>query len=147
MKDMITSVAAISIGIAVYILSTPLDVSDAPFSSNPAIFPQLISIFIILLGFMLLINSLKSGAWSFEFKIKISSLKLGSLFLLFIVYLVGLQVLGFIISTLIFLWVMMYLLSNEKLLPILYSLALTTMLYMVFGFGFKILLPIGYFWS
>lgn len=143
MRDIITSIIVTASGIFVFMSATPLAKSSAGLSDNPALFPQAISFVLVVLGLILLARSVKNKSMvKLRFR-KISLLKVSSLFLILIAYLVAMSHLGYIISTILFLYLMMAFLGCRKAKACVFSFLITLSLYMVFSLLFQVPLPQG----
>ncbi|WP_175575828.1 tripartite tricarboxylate transporter TctB family protein [Chromohalobacter japonicus] len=145
MKDLIVSIIIATAGFVVFMAATPLSEDSAGLSSNPALFPQLISLILVALGIILFVQSILSKERT---KILVSGgtqLKVFCVFLLLILYYITLIYIGYLAATIAFLFIMMTFLGSPKLKASMYSLIISLTLYTVFHVLFKVPLPTGYF--
>ncbi|MDK2986168.1 MAG: Tripartite tricarboxylate transporter TctB family [Clostridia bacterium] len=109
----------------------------------PSFFPSFLAIILGILSFIVVIKGIKQILAGSQLKIERKNHKnVFLLFLLLIAYLFAFQHLGFIVTTIIYLILVMLLLKAGKLVKIVpISIIITLAVYYIFGVGFKIPLP------
>lgn len=137
MRDMITSLVIIIIGSATFIYSNTFSSTGQDIASDPALYPKVISVVLVLFGLILLIRTILSFKVS-SIEFSIAQLKVLLLFVLLIFYLFALQYIGFIVSTVTFLFFIMLFLGSKKRLAVFSSISVTALLYVVFFVLFSI---------
>jgi len=71
------------------------------------------------------------------------AIKVIKLLLTVLLYIIGINFLGYIVSSVICIALFVYLFDGTKKQALIYSVGFTAILYVVFRMGFKILLPVG----
>ncbi|MFV0439688.1 MAG: tripartite tricarboxylate transporter TctB family protein [Lachnospirales bacterium] len=146
-KDRIIGIGAILVGLF-FMLSTgsikiPTDLVDP----GPRLFPYIAELLMIVCGAGIVYESYIDKSEEKAYLSKEGWKKLGSIFTLLIAYAVGLNFVGFIISTPFMFAILIQILNSQGFQPwvkvILISLALTAFIYFAFAIGFNVTLPKG----
>jgi hypothetical protein len=146
-KDKFIGAVSLLLGIVTLIATYKIKVSPTVASSGepgPRLFPYIAGAILVLCGIGLLVQK---SAESEPFLTKEQTKRLWTLFALFILYCVGLNFLGFVISTPIMLFITMTLFAGENKLKLwaklLYSVGITAVIYLLFVVLFKTNIPSG----
>lgn len=144
-KDLVNGIVGLTVGAFAYWETFRFDRREAFISENPALYPQLLSIVLCLLSASLVIkaiagkelqhikaNSESSGIWRMM-KVVIS----------LVGYSVGIYLFGFILPSLLFMYIMPLQLGTSKRTALLVSAPLTIALYVTFFLLFKVPIPHG----
>ena len=143
MKDLITSIIMMGISIYVYVISAGFHDSDGGIMGDPAYYPRILALILGGMSIALLINTLrKKSTIKFSFNKEIVK-NIGLFFALFIAYMVGLQIFGFIISTIIFAFVCILLFGGSWKSALISCLPITFTIYLAFSKLLSMQLPVG----
>ena len=148
MKDFAASVIFLFLSIFVFISSQPFSSKGKRAFSlayNPALYPRIIALILFILSIVLIVQAIRKGALK-NIQIRIDrqkAIKVIKLLLTVLLYIIGINFLGYIVSSVICIALFVYLFDGTIKQAILYSVGLTVVLYLVFRIGFKILLPVG----
>jgi ABC-type polysaccharide/polyol phosphate export permease len=131
----------------VFFASRAFSVEGNPFSlaHNPAVYPRMIAAVLFLLSCLLMYQAIRKGALK-NAAIRPDKQKLFKVFRLFLVvllYVVLLNFGGYIFSSLICIFLCVYVFGGNPRQAVLYSVIITASLYLVFQIGFRIPLPKG----
>lgn len=151
--DLLSALLAIVFGGAIYFLSGSIVIKGKEGDINSAFLPKLIAGLMVLLGVLLLIGALrkiKSSAQAQQEKSDSSLLPAAISFANLIVYVLIFKPVGFLVSTVIYLTLQMYIMSPDrkpsiKTLGFWVALAVVVAvaIYFVFTKGFALPLPSG----
>ncbi len=155
--DVIVSVFYLLLATAVIVMARALPKS-AIISIGPEFMPTVIGVFTLILALILLVTSLK------DFKSNAAKLAAGeaieavdykrviSSFIVIIAYVMILQPIGFIVSTIVYLPLQMFILApadkrsvKDIIQLIILAVIFTLVVFFLFRYGFKIILPTGIF--
>lgn len=147
--DLILGIVIVAIAILFY--SQTLGIKPAPIGLSSADFPRLITVVLMILGGLLILQSLlkmkhvKSGEKKKKIVEKSTLWRFIVLFAMFVLYIIFVDDLGFILTTIPFLFVALSLFSlkNVKNLiqNVIISVAVTLAIYFVFYKIFQVMLP------
>ena len=143
-------IAAISVAIAcfTYWNSTTFAVTIAGASRNPAIYPQILSGILGLLGVILAVNTVRAKHHTDRISIDIEAVRnVIKLMLSLSAYVVGIVYIGFPISNVLFIFVTIVLLGGERKTALKLCIPISIALYVVFFWLFQIPLPEGILWK
>lgn len=149
-KDRMIGIVLLIVAAIIYIMvcQFPLPVINSTGDPGPKLFPTL-GVILIIAGSIGLIFQKQDK--SEPFMLKDEYKRLFQLALTFVLYAIGLWGIGFLLSTIIMLFVTMTLMAQEKKLrlpiKIGYSLVITIILYLAFTYLLKFKLPSGYLFS
>ena len=148
MKDFVTSVVFLFLAVFTFISSERFTVRGANAFSlgfNPAFYPRLLALVLLIISVILLAQSIRGGALK-AIKVRLNAQKAGkviALLFLVVLYIIGIAYLGYIISTVICAALFVLIFDGTKKQAVLYSIGLTATLFIIFRLGFNILLPVG----
>ncbi|WP_394186154.1 tripartite tricarboxylate transporter TctB family protein [Metabacillus halosaccharovorans] len=143
MKDIISSIFIIILSITVFCVATPLGEGSSNLSSNASLFPQIISLFLGLLGVSLLIQAMiKTEKKKILFNKRVF-IKVITLICILVVYVPALQILGYLLATIVFLFVVMVFLGQSIKKTSIHTVIISGSLYVIFALLFKVPLPTG----
>lgn len=150
MRNIISSTVllVLAVGYAWQIMLLPTR-DTMPNTPGPAFFPWLIVSCVALLSVALLLRGIRElkadqagNSHSMAGKIATNGHKPFAMMLIYAIYLAALTQLGFVISSVVFFAVLMWLYGSRNFVLIaLCSLLLPITLYLIFTYGFQILLP------
>ena len=152
MKDFIVSLAFLSVSVFALITSEIFSRKGKNAYSlafNPAMYPRIIAAILLVLSCVLMFQSIRKGALK-NVKVHIDrkkTIKLVKLFLIIVMYIAGIYFIGYIISTVICVFLLVLIFDGKIVQAILCAVAATICLYLVFHIGFRIQLPAGYFFE
>ena len=114
---------------------------------GPNFFPQLLSVIMLFLSLMLIVNAVKGKSQTdLESIDKVGFIRSAITLGIAVAYLVIMQFLGFFISTVLFLYVLMTFIGHKgKLVRIISCLGVTIIVYGIFYLFLKVPLPGGIF--
>lgn len=146
-RDFVVSLIFIAVSVFVFFASDAFSVQENAFSlaHNPAFYPRLIACILFLLSFVLLEQAVRKGAFK-NTGVKLDRkklLKAGKLFLVVLVYIILLTLSGYIPSSLMCIFLSVYVFGGSFKQAVLYSVIITVSLFLVFQLGFRIPLPEG----
>ena len=138
-------------GLCMVLLSTSLIVQCFHYPLESALFPRFLAVILLLLSMVLLIRALRQSrkeGWKRPFLV-ISSRFFRSpsvqVFGVTAAYIALMSVLGFVVSTVIFIIASVSLLDRKKLkFAFLYGLCYPTILYVIFHFILRVTIPSGF---
>lgn len=141
MLEKIFAILVILISSQIYYMASNFNLNFIGTSGlGPQFFPKIISIILIILGIILFITSKKDNE---KFDFKKSSYTFLIIFV-FGIYIYIINKLGYLISTILFAFIVISILKNTSLLTrILYSVIFSISLYALFTYLFKVSLPEG----
>ena len=143
LKDIISSIFIIILSITVFCVATPLGEGSSNLSSNAGLFPQIISLFLGLLGVSLLIQAMiKTEKKKILFNKRVF-IKVITLICILVVYVPTLQILGYLLATIVFLFVVMVFLGQSIKKTSIHTVIISGSLYVIFALLFKVPLPTG----
>ncbi len=143
LKDIISSIFIIILSITVFCVATPLGEGSSNLSSNASLFPQIISLFLGLLGVSLLIQAMiKTEKKKILFNKRVF-IKVITLICILVVYVPALQILGYLLATIVFLFVVMVFLGQSIKKTSIHTVIISGSLYVIFALLFKVPLPTG----
>lgn len=130
--------------IVIYITAFLFIFQSLSFKGDAALFPQILSVLILVLNTIQLIKVITGNLIKVKKKEDLDSKKLLLILVASIVYVLSLQVLGFVISSLIYLILAMYLLrvENKKAIVVI-SVLTIVVIYLSFGILLKVPIPKG----
>ena len=142
----------ISVGTVLSILSVAIYLFAGTYKGSgvstygPNVFPQFLAVMLFITSILLIVNAVKGKSQTDLEGINFPGLiRTGITVGISIIYLVAMQFLGFLISTLIFLLVMIrYLGQKNKLTLIISSVSVSIIVYAIFKDFLKIPLPTGF---
>jgi len=112
---------------------------------NPAMYPRILTLLMFVLSAILLAQSIRKGALK-NIQVNIDRRKLiksAALFVLVLAYILGMNVFGYIASTLLCVAIFIRLFGGTTKQAVLYSAGITAVLFVIFRIGFNIFLPAG----
>ena len=150
MKDFIVSIVFIFISVFTFISSEAFNRTGRhaySLANNPAIYPRLIALVLFILSCIFLIQAVRKGALK-NIKLQIAHEKIknvSKLFFTVVLYVAGIYFVGYVISTAlcIFLFILFY--GGKVRTAIICAVGTTLALYLLFQIGFRVRLPVGYF--
>lgn len=146
MKDLVTAIFSIVIGISAYLYSNTFTDPSGGFANDPAYYPQVICIVFLGLGLILLFQTLKERKVKLPKRINLHEnhvTKLAILILLLMVYAAVFESIGFAIGTVLFLFCAMLLYGSKRTIAGFFSLGITGVLYLIFFVLFGVPYPQG----
>ncbi|WP_134703969.1 tripartite tricarboxylate transporter TctB family protein [Ammoniphilus sp. YIM 78166] len=147
MKDLVTAISSILIGLSAYWYSNTFAKPSGGFAHDPALYPKIICLVFSGLGVILLIQTLKRKNFRLQFRIPFREhhvAKVATLLLLLVFYAVLFEYIGFAIGTVLFLFLSMLLYGSKKSTAGYYSIGITCVLYLVFFIIFGVPYPKGF---
>ncbi len=148
-KHTTAALILILFGVAYGYQTMLLPVRTLPHTPSPSFFPWLLTVALLTLATALLVQGLKDtvpGVWWVETPAAL--IKPGTGLLLFIAYVIALPTLGFVAASIPFFAGMMCLAGERRLLWVLVpSIAIPIVLFGMFRYLFRILLPQAEFWA
>lgn len=143
-KNIIAGLVLIFISAWYGYLTTGLPIRTLPNTPNPAFFPWINTALMMLLSGSLFIQGLfftEQGEQKFD---KAAARLTFISLLLFVIYLVAFQKLGFVISSIPFFAAMMVLFDERRPIVVVFSsTTITVLLFCIFRYGFGVFLPLG----
>ena len=152
MKDFIVSIVFLLVSVFTLIASEGFAKKGKNAYSlafNPAIYPRIFAAILLVLSCVLMFQSVRKGALK-NVKIHIDqqkTFKILRLFLVIVAYIAGIYFIGYIISTVLCIFLFVLLFDGKLLQAALCAVGATICLYLVFHIGFRIQLPVGYFFE
>lgn len=110
---------------------------------GPDFFPRILSILMMILSFIQLVRTIKKDKKD-EIKLNIHSLSV-MIIVACIVYLFAIDIIGYLVSTFLFLSIVIYAISRKSSIKdLIISLAISFALYGIFHLALKVPLPSGF---
>lgn len=112
---------------------------------NPAMYPRILTLLMFVLSAVLMAQSIRKGALK-HIQVRIDgrkAVKAAVLFALVLAYILGMNLFGYIASTLLCVAVFIRLFGGSIKQAVLYSAGITAILFVIFRIGFNIFLPAG----
>ena len=142
-KDLINGIVTIALAVFTYVGAGAFSKGGASISENPAVYPRLLAIVVFFLGLLLFVRAFleyrktrgeaSKSSWSGD-----GTKRVAGLFGILVGFTLGIYVLGFIISSLLFTFFAPLLLGTKVKTAILVSVPVTAVLYVVFFIFFKV---------
>lgn len=152
MKDLITSLVFMFVAVFAIIASQGFHrtgVHALSLANNPAFYPRLLALVLFILSVVHLIQSVRKGALK-NIKIQIDkgkAVRVLKLLLVIVVYIIGINYIGYIASSIICIFLLVLIFDGKILQAIICAVGATAALYLVFQIGFRIRLPVGRFFE
>jgi hypothetical protein len=147
LKDFVVALVFAAVSVFVFVASQAFSVEGNALSlaHNPAVYPRLIAAVLFILSCVLMYQAIRKNALkNVSFRIdKQKLLKVFRLFLVVLFYVVLLNFGGYLFSSLIGIFLCIYVFGGNLKQAILYSVIITVSLYLTFQIGFRIPLPEG----
>jgi hypothetical protein len=112
---------------------------------NPAFYPRLIAFTLFAMACVLMFQSIRKGALK-NARIHVDRQRLAKVFKLFLIvllYIVGINYAGYIISSVLCVFLSVAIYGGSRKQAFVYCIVITVALYLVFQIGFRIPLPKG----
>jgi len=140
MKDLLSGVLIFLVGVLFYLQT--LKIRPAKIGLSPADFPKLVTTGLMICGGILILKALiVKGVESKKLETNVLR-KIGPLVVVFVLYALFLDQIGFLYLTPAFLFASMYVFGMKKhLLNLIISVVTTIAVYFVFAYVFKVPLP------
>ena len=143
-KNIIAAVFLIALAIIYGVLTAYLPLRTLPNTPDPAFFPWINATIILVLSICLLVRGLRQPVTAPPEVDRQRQRKAIGVMGAFIIYLAAMPTLGFILATLPFFAIMMFLFGEQRPVPVVGgSIAMTFALYFVFRHAFGVYLPRG----
>jgi putative tricarboxylic transport membrane protein len=137
--------------VSVFLLWTSYEISSFDSLAAPGSFPMVCAAAMLVTG---LINAVKTAraklnlengeTWLQQFGRKVTPVQLIAFSVLIFLYMMGMEVIGFLLASYIFLALSMYLLGSRRVgLNLLISLLVLAAIFIVFRAAFSVVLPAG----
>ena len=152
MKDFVVSVVFMFISLFAFFGSSAFSRSgknEFSLANNPAMYPRLLAAVMFILSCVFLFQALRKGALK-NVKIQIDrekTIKVLRLLFVIVVYVIGIYFIGYIISSIICVFLFILIFDGKIIQAIISSVGATVILYLVFRIIFNIPLPMGYFFE
>lgn len=138
---LIIFVVGVIFAVMTALITTPMTKGDP----GPKLFPYIGSFGLIICGVGIFLQNMDKSAK--PFLEKEGWIKIGELFALFILYIIGMKYIGFLISTPIVLYIITALFAEKKKVSVLkkciFSIVITASVYLVFEKLLLVMLPAG----
>jgi putative tricarboxylic transport membrane protein len=142
---------ALLVLVSVFLLWTSYEISSFDSLAAPGSFPMVCAAAMLVTG---LINAVKTAraklnlengeTWLQQFGRKVTPVQLIAFSVLIFLYMMGMEVIGFLLASYIFLALSMYLLGSRRVgLNLLISLLVLAAIFIVFRAAFSVVLPAG----
>jgi putative tricarboxylic transport membrane protein len=142
---------ALLVLVSVFLLWTSYEISSFDSLAAPGSFPMVCAAAMLVTG---LINAVKTAraklnlengeTWLQQFGRKVTPVQLVAFTVLIFLYMMGMEVIGFLLASYIFLAASMYLLGSRRIgLNLLISLLVLAAIFIVFRTAFSVVLPAG----
>ena len=143
MKDYITGFCALVLSVFIYFTSEGFVVADGGLAKNPAYYPRALALILAILAVCLIINALMRKE-----KVGVSINKellknVGQVFGLILLYIIVFQYVGFIVSTVAFLFCGILLYGGTVKGALLCSVPVTAAVYVIFHIIMQVAMPNG----
>jgi len=143
MKDFIVGLVSLALSAFVYFYSKTFSIGTGGLSNDPAYYPRALAIIMALMSVALIVKSipkLKEDKISFEAE---TAINIGKIIALLIAYILLLTTLGFIVSTLLFVFAGIMLFGGKISTSAKLFIPITGIIYVIFAVLFKMILPAG----
>jgi putative tricarboxylic transport membrane protein len=142
---------ALLVLVSVFLLWTSYEISSFDSLAAPGSFPMVCAAAMLVTG---LINAVKTAraklnlengeTWLQQFGRKVTPVQLIAFSVLIFLYMMGMEIIGFLLASYIFLALSMYLLGSRRVgLNLLISLLVLAAIFIVFRAAFSVVLPAG----
>ena len=143
MKDYIVGVSGLGLSGYVFFASKAFQRLGSGLSEDPAYYPRILAVLLAAMSIGLLIGALrKHNRIEINFN-RALLINLGKFMGLLIVYIVLVVPLGFIISTALFSFSIIWLLGGTRKQALIYALPISLLIYVLFSYLLKVPLPKG----
>ncbi|MEJ5229014.1 MAG: tripartite tricarboxylate transporter TctB family protein [Pseudothermotoga sp.] len=140
MKDLFSGVLVFFVGILFYLQT--LKIRPVKIGLSPADFPRLVTAALMVCGVILILKALITKKIESKKLEPVALRKIGSLVVVFVLYALFLNRIGFLYLTPAFLFASMYVFGMKKhVLNAVISIVVTIAVYFVFAYVFKVPLP------
>ncbi|MGE4283364.1 MAG: tripartite tricarboxylate transporter TctB family protein [Clostridia bacterium] len=146
MKDLIISLSSFSLGVFVYFYSSNFSAVGGGISNDPAYYPKILGIVMILLSVGLFISSFKNIRSAKVVLNKEIIKNMTTIIVVLVLYVQALVVLGFPISTALFTLFGIILFGGKLSTALKFFIPISGVIYLLFAILFKMPMPSGIFW-
>ncbi|MGE4352971.1 MAG: tripartite tricarboxylate transporter TctB family protein [Oscillospiraceae bacterium] len=143
MKDYIASLGSLALAIFVYISSAEFAEPGNGLANDPAYYPKILVLLLVVMAVILLINTLRTHvkpSFSADWR-KIADVV--KVFVVMCVYVIAINYIGFLIATFLFVPGCIILFGGKPKLAILSGIPITIIVYFAFAILLKVPLPQG----
>lgn len=143
MKDYIIGFSGLALSVYVYVVSDAFKRVGEGLSENPAYYPRILALLLALFSCGILIGAIRRRQ---AIVVKVNRELFGNIgkFLgILIFYILILKSVGFILSTVLFSFAMIWLLGSTRKQAAIYALPISLVVYFVFSYLLKVPLPKG----
>jgi len=143
MKNYIVGISGLGLSLYVYLASKTFERVGSGLAENPAYYPRILAFLLALLSVILLVDTLRKRV-KVTCSVNVELLKNLGLFLAFLLmYILLLKPIGFILTTIAFIFCMTWFLGGTKKQAFIASIPMSLIVYVVFSFILKVPLPKG----
>lgn len=143
MKDYVTGVGGLLASITIYFMSIEFVVEDGGLAKNPAYYPRALAILLAVMSVMLIIQALVAHH-KISFKLNLFELRnAGIIFGMILLYILGLQNIGFVVSTITFVLAGILVYGGKLRTAIICSVTFTAAMYFIFHILLSVPMPTG----
>ncbi|MDR1316417.1 MAG: tripartite tricarboxylate transporter TctB family protein [Spirochaetales bacterium] len=148
MKDFVFSAIMMALSLFIFIASEAFAAKGnnaLSLAYNPAFYPRVLAFSLFIMACVLMFQSIRKGSLK-NVRIHIDRQKLVKvlkLFLIVLLYIVGINYAGYIISSVICIFLSIAIYGGSRKQAFVYCIIITVALYLIFQIGFRIPLPKG----
>jgi len=144
MKDYVIGISGLVLSIYAYVVSDAFKRVGQGLSENPAYYPRILALLLALMSCGILIGALRKRQ-VVTMKVNRELLvNIGKFLGILILYIVILKSVGFILSTTVFSFSMIWFLGSTRKQAAIYALPISLVVYFVFSYLLKVPLPKGF---
>jgi putative tricarboxylic transport membrane protein len=144
MKDYVIGISGLALSIYVYVVSDAFKRVGQGLSENPAYYPRILALLLALMSCGILIGAIRKRQ---VVTVKVNRellINIGKFLGILILYIVILKSVGFILSTTLFSFSMIWFLGSTRKQAAIYALPISLVVYFVFSYLLKVPLPKGF---
>ena len=144
MKDYVIGISGLALSIYVYVVSDAFKRVGQGLSENPAYYPRILALLLALMSCGILIGAIRKRQ---VVTVKVNRellINIGKFLGILILYIVILKSVGFILSTTLFSFSMIWFLGSTRKQAAIYALPISLVVYFVFAYLLKVPLPKGF---
>jgi putative tricarboxylic transport membrane protein len=144
MKDYVIGISGLVLSIYAYVVSDAFKRVGQGLSENPAYYPRILALLLALMSCGILIGAIRKRQ-VVTMKVNRELLvNIGKFLGILILYIVILKSVGFILSTTVFSFSMIWFLGSTRKQAAIYALPISLVVYFVFSYLLKVPLPKGF---
>jgi len=144
MKDYVIGISGLVLSIYAYVVSDAFKRVGQGLSENPAYYPRILALLLALMSCGILIGAIRKRQ---VVTVKVNRellINIGKFLGILILYIVILKSVGFILSTTLFSFSMIWFLGSTRKQAAIYALPISLVVYFVFSYLLKVPLPKGF---